>query len=367
MIAPPILDGPEAAAYLMDMHPTPAHDPNREIALGYAEHAMMTMRALGVMPTPKHYTVFFSAAAHQPPELARELALLMEREVAFTDELIDHLYQDHIAAVQSRAVQETAVGARKIIAEMVHAVAAFAGNTQSVGQEVAHQLDKLGDDVSEEELRSIAQTVISSASTMKQSSESMTQKLAGAQAEIATLRENLARATTESERDFLTNSYNRKAFDKRLLEAMEEAQDSSSELSLLMLDIDHFKQFNDQYGHQIGDEVLKIVARSLIDAVKGADTVARYGGEEFAIILPRTPIGGGMIVAETIRKQIACKEFKNKATGEVYGVITVSMGVAAFRHMQNDTPARLIKRADEALYRSKHAGRNRVTQENLSE
>ena len=112
--------------------------------------------------------------------------------------------------------------------------------------------------------------------------------------------------------------------------------------------------------------MLKIVAKTLTDSVKGMDTVSRFGGEEFAVILPRTPIGGGMIVAETIRKTIASKELKRKSTGEHYGQVTISLGVASYRH-HHDTPQTLIKRADDALYRSKKAGRNRVTQENLSE
>jgi diguanylate cyclase len=180
------------------------------------------------------------------------------------------------------------------------------------------------------------------------------------------LRENLAKVTTESERDFLTGTFNRKTFDKRLLEAMQEAKEKRTELVLVMLDVDHFKKFNDTFGHLIGDEVLKIVARTLTDSVKGMDTVARYGGEEFAVILPKTPIGGGMIVADAIRKTIAGRELKRKDTGANYGQITISAGVASFRH-DKDTPETLVKRADEALYRSKHAGRNRVTQENLAE
>lgn len=342
-------------------------DPNCELAIGYADHAMLMMRALQLAPTPKHYAVFFACAAGQPTELAREVELLMEQQVSFSEELLDRLYNDHLATSQSRVVADTALSARKILTEMVQTVASFTGTTHQAGQEVSHKLENLTDPIGEKDLMELAKTVIDSASAMKQSSESVTRKLAGAQAEIASLRETLTKTTTESERDFLTGTFNRKVFDTRLLSAMEEASIDSSELTLLMLDIDHFKAFNDKFGHQIGDEVLKIVAKTLTDAVKGADTVARFGGEEFSIILPRTPVGGGMIVAETVRKLIAGKEFKNRASGESYGVITVSIGVASFRHHDHDTPAKLIKRADEALYRSKHAGRNRVTQENLSE
>lgn len=336
-------------------------------AVVYSDRALAMMRTLHVLPTPKNYNVFFACAAGQPSEMVREIEKLVEAKQYFTEELLDHLYNEYLAENQSRVVQDTAVNAKKILAEMVASVASFTGATQHIGQEVAHQLAQMDDgEISEDALRLMAKTVIDSASSLKQSSESVTQRLAKAQAEIGDLRENLAKATSESERDFLTGSFNRKSFDKKLLEHIEEAEGKESELTLIMLDIDHFKSFNDNYGHLIGDEVLKIVAKTLTDTVKGMDTVARFGGEEFAVILPRTPIGGGMIVADTIRKSIASKELKRKSTGEYYGQITVSLGVASYRH-HHDSPQQLIKRADDALYRSKKAGRNRVTQENLSE
>ncbi len=333
----------------------------------YSDRATGMMRTLHILPTPKNYSIFFACAAGQPSELVKEIEKLVETKQYFSEELLDHLYNDHIAETQSRVVQDTALSAKKILTEMVASVTTFSGTTQNIGQEVAHQLSQMdGEDVSEASLRLMAKSVIESATAMKLSSDSVTEKLANAQREITDLRENLAKATTESERDFLTGTFNRKAFDKRLLEQMQEAEEKESELTLIMIDIDHFKNFNDNFGHLIGDEVLKIVARTLTDSVKGMDMVARFGGEEFAVILPRTPIGGGMIVGEAIRKVIASKELKRKSTGEHYGQVTISLGVASYRH-HHDTPQNLIKRADEALYRSKKAGRNRVTQENLSE
>lgn len=334
----------------------------------YAAEALRVMKTRDVAPTPKHYSVFYAYAAGQPGELIKEIDLLGAQFVPLTDALLDRLYNDYLGGAQSRAVQDAATGAKRILAEMVHSIAAFTGTTHTISHEIQQKIQDALDPMSEEAIKLMAKSVVDGALTMMSSSESVAKQLAGAQSEIASLRENLAKATTESERDFLTGTYNRKAFDKRLQEAAAEAAKNDSELTLIMIDIDHFKQFNDNFGHQIGDEVLKIVSRSLIDSVKGIDTVARYGGEEFAIILPRTPIGGGMIVAEGIRKLIAGREFKNRMSGQQYGVITISAGVAAFRtHGMDDSPTALTQRADAALYRSKHAGRNRVTQEHLGE
>lgn len=338
----------------------------QNIPASYSERAIAMMRTLNVAPTPKHYAIFYACAAGQPSDLLKEIERLVEAKSYFSEELLDQLYQSHLGDSQNRIVQETAANAKKILADMISSVAQFTGATQNISQEVAHQLDSMSDPMSEASIKLMAKTVVDSALVMMTSSESMAERLVGAQTEIAQLRENLAKATTESERDFLTGTYNRKAFDKRLLAAMEEANAHETELTVIMLDIDHFKHFNDSFGHLIGDEVLKIVSKTISDVVKGMDTVARFGGEEFAVILPKTPLGGGMIVAEGIRKTIASKELKRKSTGENYGQITVSLGVAAFRP-HHDTPLTIVKRADEALYRSKKAGRNRVTQENLSE
>ena len=332
----------------------------------YCERAITMMRSLHVLPTPKHYSIFFSCAAGQPSELVREIEQLVEKREYFGDELLERLYTNYLAAAQTRAVQETAATAKRILTEMVTSISQYSGGAQTISDDVARQIDALDDSkLTVDSLKLVANIVIQSAAAIKESSQSVTEKLATAQREITDLRENLAKATTESERDFLTGTYNRKAFDTRLLEAIEDSRATDNALTVLMLDIDHFKKFNDSFGHLIGDEVLKIVARTLVDSVKGMDIVARFGGEEFAVILPNTPLGGGMIVAEAIRKSIASKELKRRSTGENYGQITVSIGVAALRDA--DGPESLVKRADEALYRSKKSGRNRVTQENLSE
>ena len=132
-------------------------------------------------------------------------------------------------------------------------------------------------------------------------------------------------------------------------------------ICLLLADIDHFKTFNDTYGHTVGDQVLKLVARMLSQEIKGRDLAARYGGEEFTIILPDTALDGAVKLAQQLCAVLAHKELKNRESGKHFGQVTLSIGAALYR--PGESPAQLINRADEALYRAKGKGRNRVISE----
>jgi diguanylate cyclase len=125
-----------------------------------------------------------------------------------------------------------------------------------------------------------------------------------------------------------------------------------------MTDIDHFKTFNDNFGHLTGDQVLRLVGMSVKHNVKGKDTAARYGGEEFAIILPSTVLRAAITVAEHIRSAVMTKELMKRSTGEHLGRITISIGVATLR--EGDSAQSLVERADSCLYAAKRNGRNRV-------
>ncbi len=128
-----------------------------------------------------------------------------------------------------------------------------------------------------------------------------------------------------------------------------------------MTDIDHFKKFNDTFGHLTGDQVLRLVAVSIKQNVKGLDTAARFGGEEFAIILPGCDLVGATQVAEQVRKAVQARELVKRSTGENLGRVTISVGVATFR--KEDTPVTIVERADAALYAAKRGGRNMVVTE----
>lgn len=164
-----------------------------------------------------------------------------------------------------------------------------------------------------------------------------------------------AAATALSRRDPLTGLANRRAFDEFLLHAFARAQRYGRKLSLLTIDVDDFKRYNDAYGHPAGDEVLKAIARTFIDAARDTDLVARTGGEEFAIVLPETEAPGARALAERVREEIASLRRLRRP-------ITVSIGVAVVSE-RTATVGMLVKEADAALYAAKRAGRNCVVSE----
>ena len=160
-----------------------------------------------------------------------------------------------------------------------------------------------------------------------------------------------------SNRDGLTGVYNRRYVEQALSKEYGRAKRYAGQLSIIMLDLDHFKQVNDSHGHLAGDEVLRRTAEILSECVREADTLGRYGGEEFIVILPQTKIDGAMVLAERLRRNVAAQPI---LFGDIEISATISLGIA---EMRPDTPnyERLLQMADEALYLSKDNGRNRVT------
>ena len=184
------------------------------------------------------------------------------------------------------------------------------------------------------------------------------EQLHSSSSQINSLRENLEEIRKESLRDPLTGIGNRKAFVADLLRITTETMEHGDVLSLLMIDVDHFKKFNDLHGHLVGDQVLKLVAHTLRENIKGRDTATRWGGEEFAILLPQTKLDDAVRVGDHLRKLVASKKIIRKPQNEDLGAITLSMG--ATQYVYGEDTALMVERADQALYNAKQSGRNRV-------
>ena len=175
---------------------------------------------------------------------------------------------------------------------------------------------------------------------------------------IETAKADNARLEALAHTDPLTQTLNRRALTVRLAAELDRARRYESVITLLMLDLDHFKKVNDTYGHLVGDEVLREVALLLQNAVRSVDVVARYGGEEFVIVLPETSEEGGVVFADRIRERVEAEVFGQAE--KVKLKLTASIGVANFPSPRVESVEDLFARADAALYRAKADGRNRV-------
>lgn len=183
-------------------------------------------------------------------------------------------------------------------------------------------------------------------------------QLASSGQEISALRQDLEMARSESRTDPLTGLPNRKAFNAYLEAQSARALADRKPLTLMFLDIDFFKKFNDRWGHAMGDEVLRLVAQSMEHFFHGIGFAARYGGEEFVIVLPAKNLESAGDIAEQFRDFIGSRTVRSKQRNEDVGKITLSLGVSQMRH--NDSIESFIDRADKALYVAKQNGRNQV-------
>jgi diguanylate cyclase len=212
-----------------------------------------------------------------------------------------------------------------------------------------------------EDLKQLINRVLTQTRAMAEQSRDVEHQLNESSAQISQLREQLEIARSEAMTDALTGLANRKLFDATLRQTAMEAMETGQRLCMVLFDIDHFKKFNDSFGHHIGDQVLKLLASVLRESVKGQDVAVRYGGEEFAVILPNTELKGALTVAENIRRRIIGKELIDRKSGDRLGRITVSAGVAQFA--PGEPLRELVERSDRALYAAKDSGRNRVVSE----
>jgi diguanylate cyclase (GGDEF)-like protein len=191
------------------------------------------------------------------------------------------------------------------------------------------------------------------------------QARAAAMLRIKSLQDQLRAAKGQLERlsitDGLTGLYNHRHFEERLAEEFRRSQRYGDPVSLMMLDLDHFKEVNDRFGHPFGDRVLREAAELIRTSIRDPDICARYGGEEFAIILPKTHLQGALAVAERMFKSLRAKRYAVDCAGEPSVLaVTASVGIATFPSKDVSSPELLVKLADEALYRAKRGGRNTI-------
>ncbi|MBI2234241.1 MAG: diguanylate cyclase [Micavibrio aeruginosavorus] len=328
-------------------------------AKAYAEQALDRILQEGLPPTPDIYELWYVYYAGISPEVSRAIDILVANKQKITEDRCRDLHTRFLSEARNEEmIRRAGDQINATIKNVTGAVRDVHDATASYSCTLETVSEKMSKVQKPEEVRAIVQTVMADTKEMLQRNQKLEAELDKSSALMEVLQRDLEQVRKEAMTDGLTGLSNRKAFDAAIARVSEEAQASNTTFTLLMVDIDHFKSFNDNYGHQIGDQVLRLVARTLVEGVKGRDIAARYGGEEFAIILPETTLSAGVAVGNSLRKAVATKDVINRSTGEKLGRITMSVGVAEFT--SGEPTEDLIERADAALYTAKHNGRNQV-------
>lgn len=333
------------------IQPLKTQDRTRDLAAS----TMQKIDSIKLKPTPEMYELWFRYFQGDP-----ELMQAIDSMTVPPDEIACHKLYKRFLSETSREeevkkvteqVQLAIAEIASLLSSVKSATSDYGGSLGDVEERIrkASTLDELGDAVA---------AIVEDTWRMVEKNQTLELQLVNSSHQVSELRQNLDNVKKESMTDGLTGLYNRKAFDRYIRDCAEELGAFDIPLVLIMLDIDHFKTFNDTHGHQTGDQVLRLVARTLTDNVKGRDIAARYGGEEFAILLPETPLSAGIRVAERLRRSVESKELINKTNNENLGKITLSIGVSEYRSGEQITS--FIARSDAALYDAKRSGRNQV-------
>ncbi|MCM5559011.1 GGDEF domain-containing protein [Pleomorphomonas sp. JP5] len=330
--------------------------------IGYGEAAVAQLRRNENAAYPRNYELWYNYCAGFNHALNRAVNDILRSKGRIDKAELLAIYNQFISPSRlSDRIED--VGGR--ISGEIEGVMTVMNKTIAASTNYAGTLSEASTELSAEpdpsRLRGIVGDLLVATRATEKVNRELEGQLADSQRQISELKESLESLRFETLTDELTTLANRKHFDQSLERAVANAVETDGILSLLITDIDNFKSFNDSFGHQTGDQVLRLVALSVKQAIKGHHLACRYGGEEFAIILPKTSLSRAEALAERIRESVKEKELKKRSTGETLGFVTVSVGVATYH--AGDTAISLIERADTALYLAKRAGRNRVCTE----
>ena len=333
---------------------------DKERAQAFARDACNWMAQRNIPPTPENFELAYNFVGGEHGELKRTVDSLVTNGCKFDSSVMTILHQRYFRASKDDDAM-TALG-EKLAAELdsvLHLVETAGRDHSAYGKTLSKASGELGHaKPGEAGVKALIDQVIGATRAMEARSKTLELQLQTSSREVSELRDRLESVKRESLTDQLTGIPNRKAFDNELQQSIEQAIETGEPLSLVMCDIDHFKSFNDTWGHQTGDQVLRLVANCLSENVKGRDTAARFGGEEFAVILPQTTLLDAVRLADQIRGKVESKKLVKKSTGDILGVITISAGVAHYD--PNDSAEEFVRRADGCLYAAKRSGRNCV-------
>jgi diguanylate cyclase len=332
-----------------------------EYATAVAEKAVRSMSQHRVPPTPNNFHTWFKYSLGTSLELKRAIDILVGNKRKFDSATNRDLFAMYVG---TPANDEPDVNN---VSQQLHTVMSSAKQYLSVAiadnrsqmlaiGDIAEQNDVVGVDP-----KSIVESLLNELAAAVTRTAKLEARFDETSRELDAIRDSLSKSEERAKTDTLTDLPNRRALDEFFRKAQIAAMEGGEPLSVLLIDIDHFKMFNDNFGHGVGDQVLKLMANVLRERLRDSDLPARYGGEELIAVLPGADLATCAAVAERIRRVISECNITRRSTGELLPSITVSIGVGEFQ--LGESMADLIERCDRALYLAKRTGRNRVVTE----
>ncbi|MGR9114342.1 MAG: GGDEF domain-containing protein [Gammaproteobacteria bacterium] len=316
-------------------------------------HLMMTH---AISPNPVNYTIWYEYVVGNNKRLIAAVDALIKEKNTFDAETGLELYKRHVCDGSLESFEKINQDLQRLIHETKQSVESTSQQASKAGDSFEEKAVSIESSSNLPEIKNIITEVVSETKNLAALSQSLKMELDEANEEMDRLRHELDLVKQTATLDALTGLFNRGSFDQTLIKIMEQSPRKNTCLSLL--DLDHFKRINDNFGHLIGDEVLKYTASILKKLTEKGHFVARYGGEELAIIMPDTSLKKAMEISEKIRTALEQSKLKRKNNSESIGKITISIGIAALK--PEDTVESFIMRADDALYKAKESGRNKV-------
>lgn len=337
-----------------------------ERSLTFGTRAFQYIKHNETPAIPRNYDFWFTFVTGLNKELNAAVRQALSHKKRLSPEEVSKLYEAHLAPDHmSERVEEVGGQISEELDEIIALVTNASNRTGRFGRSLETVSGELENVSSARQLKLVVSTLVNATNEMAKSSRDLEDNLAESRRQIGELKQCLETVRNESMTDQLTGIANRKKFSQTIERELAEAVEYNEELCIALADIDFFKRFNDTYGHQTGDQVLRLVAHTLKTNIKGRDLVARYGGEEFALILPKTSLDAAMKLCEQIRAAVQSRELMKRSTGEKLGRVTISLGVALYH--RGESIDSLIHRADACLYAAKRAGRNQVKTETDSD
>ena len=328
-------------------------------AYGLARLALDQMETSKVWPTPLNFELWLMVVGEPDGPLGREVRRLLEGGEAITDAISEELASQFLPRLRfTEEIRDAGDQLSKQLESISLAIDTAQRSSAAYGRTLTSATRELSGEQNVDGLQKLVGALGDATKRVQRENGALEKRLAESTQEVRRLREHLEQVRRDAMTDALTMLANRKAFDEAIERACGEGE--SAPLTVAMIDIDHFKRFNDTWGHQTGDQVIRYVA-SVIGRLGAPPRMAsRYGGEEFAILFPSERTEQVMKALDAIRMEIASRMLKRRSTNEDLGAVTISAGVA--QRLPGETALSLMERADTALYASKRGGRDRITE-----